>query len=533
MKSLLPAVLAAAFMAGLIRPLPLEAQDGPQAPAADQTAQSRPVRRPKTWRALAEEGVLFTASSIQYLTNYDHFTVDWQFTWATFGQKFFTNQSPRFDSNAFWYNWSHAGAGAGYYTMARTNGLDSRWSFLFSLSSSAVWETVIEWRELIAINDMIFTSFGGPAIGESLYQVSSYFSHRRGFWNGLAGFVFNPFLAVNNWFDRGEGRAANSAPDPDWHRFTFFAGLEENKVTPAGTTAAPRSGSWYAQSHLGFDMETDRGPRDGGFSPDTLSSRGLIDLSLSSAGIEEVRLRTSAVLFGRTWPSVAPDPDGAPRGGSVSLGYGTAFEMYRKRKVAWYDSNDEVQSGGQAEEGNARLDRPVPTLFTDKMCVISPLGGVLVLDRFAPRFRLRWTSGIYADFAMVDALPYNRFTESHDPGGVKTTLLNWGYYYGWGATLTTDAAVDWRQWHVRASAGYQSYVSIQGLDRYEYQGLITDDFKLRDSRLAWRLSLGYRLGRTPLELGFAAEGITRRGELLDLREHYTEQRLLYELRAVF
>ena len=533
MKRFLPAVLAAAFLAGGLRPAPLIAEEGPRTSSADKASPEQPARRPKTWRALVEQGILFSASSIQYLSNYDDFTVDWQFTWATFGQKFFTSQSPRFDSNAFWYNWSHAGAGAGYYTMARTNGLNSRWSFLFSLASSSVWETVIEWRELISINDMLFTSFGGPAIGESLYQVGSYFSHRKGFWSGLAGFVFNPFLFVNNWFDRSEGRAANSAPDPDWHRFTLYAGLKQDKVGPAGSTAAPVAGVWYEQFHFGADMETGNEAGPSGALSDTLSSRSLLDASFASAGLEEIRIRTSAVLFGHRWSSVGEEPDGALRGGSVTLGYGTAFEMDRKRKVAWYDSNDEVEGGLHAPEGDARLDRPVPTLFTDKLGVISPAGGVLILSRFAPRFHARWASGVYADFAMVNSLPYNTFTESHDTSGVKTTLLNWGYYYGWGLTLTTDAAVDWGPWHVRGAAGYQAYASIQGLDRYQYQGLIADDFKLRDSRLAWRLSLGYRLPRTPIELGFAAEGITRRGELLDLSERYTEQRFLYELRAVF
>src|SRR5512143_500151 len=92
--------------------------------------------KPKTWRALIEEGVLFAASTAQYWSAYQRFTIDWQFTWRTFGRKFFTAESPRMDSNAFWYNWSHAGAGAGYYFMARANGLSSPVSTLFSLASS-------------------------------------------------------------------------------------------------------------------------------------------------------------------------------------------------------------------------------------------------------------------------------------------------------------------------------------------------------------------------------------------------------------
>jgi hypothetical protein len=527
-----------------------KAKDPPApAPLKDSPAMARPEpvrpagqgvpRRPKTWRALIEEAVLLTASTIDYWGAYSKFTADWQFTWATFGQKFFTAQSPKMDSNAFWYNWSHAGAGAGYYTMARTNGLDNRVSTLFSFVTSAVWESMTEWRELIATNDMVFTTFGGPAIGEPLYQISSYFSHRRGIVNGVAGFVFNPFLTVNNWFDRRSGAAANSATDSGWHRFNLYAGLKEDKISPSGTTAADQSGPVYRQFNLGFDMETDASPgagresRDRRFLWDTLSSRAAIDVSFSSAGLEEFRIRTSAVLFGGSSSSVALDTDGSLHGGSVSLGYGTAFEVLKKRSVAWYDSNNEVPTGGQATAGDSRFFRPTPTAFTDKLSVISPLGAVLVLSRFGARCHLRWTSAAYGDFALVNALAYNRFTESHETGGVKTTLLNWGYYYALGMTLTSDAAVDWRQWRFRGEATWQFYDSIQGQDRYQYTGVVTEDFKLRDTRLVWRLTFGYRLTGTPLELGLAAEGISRTGRLPGLSDHCRELSFFYQARLVF
>jgi len=510
---------------------PLEDCPGTDPPAVQAVRHS-----PKTWRALIEEAVLLTASTIDYWGAYGRFTVDWQFTWATFGRKFFTAQSPKMDSNAFWYNWSHAGAGAGYYAMARCNGLDNRVSTLFSFATSGVWETVTEWRELIAINDMIFTTFGGPAIAEPLYQVSSYFSHREGLVNRVAGFLFNPVLAVNNWFDRGRGPAANSAPDAGWHRFNFYAGLKEDKVSPARTTAVDQSGARYRQLNLGFDMETDTSPGAGPdrrFLGDTLSSRAAMDLSFSSAGLEEIRIRTSAVLFGGCSTSVAPDAGGGLRGSSVSLGYGTVFEVIKKRSAAWYDSNNEVPEGGLATTGDARLDRPTPTAFTDKLAVISPIGAVLTLSRFGTRFHLRWTSAAYEGFAMVNALAYNRFTESHDPSGVKTTLLDWGYYCALGMTLATDAAVDWRQWRFRGEASWQSYYSIQGQDRYQYAGVVTDDFKLNDTRLAWRFTFGYRLSGTPLELGLAAEGISRAGRLPGVSEHYRELSFFYQARLVF
>jgi hypothetical protein len=541
-KFILALVLAAiSFRPGFASGSPSPSPDGPatvRAETAPPASEAVP-RRPKTWRALIEETVLLTASTIDYWGAYSKFTADWQFTWAAFGQKFFTAQSPKMDSNAFWFNWSHAGAGAGYYTMARANGLDSGVSTLFSFVTSAVWETFTEWRELISINDMLFTTFGGPAVGEPLYQVSSYFSHKKGLVNALAGFVFNPFLTANDWFDRRSGLAANSAAQPGWHRFNIYAGLKEDKISPSGTTAADVSGPVYRQFNLGFDMETDASPGAGGesrerdFQWETLSSRAMMDLSFSSAGLEEFRIRTSAVLFGGSSSAVAADAGGSLRGDSISLGYGTAFEVLKKRSVAWYDSNNEVPEGGSAAAGDSRFFRPTPTAFTDKLSVISPLGAALTVSRFGTRFDLRWTSAAYGDFALVNALAYNLFTESHDTSGVKTTLLNWGYYYALGMTLASDAAVDWRQWRFRGEVSWQFYNSIQGQDRYQYKGLVTDDFKLHDTRLAWRITFGYRLSGTPLELGLAAEGISRTGRLPGVSDHYRELSFFYQARLVF
>lgn len=514
-----------------------------QAPSVDEKARPAdpaPLRRHATGQAILESAALITGSTIDYWRTYANFKEDWQFkfTWTDQKRRFLTAESPKFDSNSFWFNWSHAFSGAGYYNLARTNGLNSRVSFLFSLGLSVLWEAACEWREIISTNDMIFTPFGGPAVGEPLFQVGSYFSRRQGLLNKLAGIVFNPFLAGNNWFDRRRGPAANSGPDASWHRFSTFAGLKECVVSPVATTAVPASVTGHKEFNLGLEMETSTVPGYGAAGSfrralsETLSSRIFFDLSFGPNGMEEFQLRTQAVFFGLAWQSLNEGTAGEVRGHSASFGLGTAFEVYRKRPVAWYDGSAEVPGGGPALS-DARFVRPTPTRFTDKMSVISPLGAELALSFFGPRFHLRWTSGAYGDFSVINALAYNRYTEAHDPSGVKSTLLNWGYYYGLGMTLSTDAALDWRQWHLRGTSRYQFYGSIQGHDRYQFLGVVTDDFKLRDKRLVWSLQIGYRIWQSPVELEVAAEGIGRHGRILDIREHYQEHRFIYRLRVVF
>jgi hypothetical protein len=504
-----------------------------RAPADKEYPQAqKAAHRPKTARALLEAAALITGSTIDYWRTYHDFQEDWQFrlTWKDQKRRFFTAESPKMDSNSFWFNWSHALSGAYYYSAARTNGLSNRASFLFSLGMSAFWECVSEWREIISINDIIFTSFGGPAVGESMFQMSSFFSHRKGFFNQLGCFIFSPFLLANNWFDRNSGRAVNSGPEALWHDFRLYAAPKNGTISPSGTS--------YRHFNLGLEMETNTVPGYGEaqtfrrFVPDTIFSRFSLNFSYSSAGQEEFDIRTQAVLFGYTWQALRKGEDGAVRGVSGSLGAGCGFDTFKKRPEAWYDSSSEIEGEGPALS-DARFWRPSPTQFTDKLSTLSLLGPVLQISWFRPHLHVRWMTETYFDFALVNALAYNRFTEKHDNSGVKTTLLNWGYYYAWGTTLSTGLAADWRQCRLRGNVRYQWYDSIQGQDRYQFLGLVTDDFKIRDSRLVWRFSLGYRLPRTPLELALAAEGIIRRGGILEIRERYRENRVYYQVGLIF
>jgi hypothetical protein len=490
-------------------------------------------RRGKTGRALLENLAMLTASTIDYWRTYADFREDWQFelSWKSQRRRFFTSESPKMDSNSFWFNWSHAGSGGGYYNLARSNGLTSAGSFLFSVGEALLWEVVCEWREVISTNDLIFTSFGGPAIGEPLYQVGSYFSHRRGFLGSLAAFLTDPFLAVNNWFDSKGGRAANSAPDAAWHRFILFAGSRSGSIAPLGTR--------YRNFDFGLDMETVTIPGYGeaeSFSrwlADTLSSRIFLDFSFSPSGLEEFDIRTQAVFFGLGWQSGGKAGDGSPRGVCGSLGLGSGFEVWRKRPVAWYDSNAHTLRGDDTLTSDARYIRPTPTEFTDKLSAINLAGPVLKLSRFGPGPEVRWSAEAYGDFAMVNALAYNRYTENHDVEGVKSTLLNWGYYYALGWTLATDVEADWLSWRLKAALVYDRFGSIQGQDRFQFLGVVTDDSPLSDWRRSWRASLGYVLPHTPIELSLAAEGLCRSGRILEVSDRYNETRVYYRLNIVF
>ncbi len=132
---------------------------------------------------------------------------------------------------------------------------------------------------------------------------------------------------------------------------------------------------------------------------------------------------------------------------------------------------------------------------------------------------------------MINSLALNEYSAGHEIWGVKTTLNNWGYYYSLGYSL--NAGLDLRFGALRAEAGvrYQWFSSIQGSDRFQEQ--VTDDSRLRDSRLACKASLAAAIPRTPFFLSLNLENIERRGRFHDVSVRNNELRFFYRMGISF
>jgi hypothetical protein len=511
--------------------------------SADPNGVSDSAHKAKLLRAIAEEATLLTISILNYWSHYDGFIADTEFGLSLKDQ--LRRYNPKYwdmDANSFYTNWGHNISGGIYFDILRTNDLSAGASTLSDLCAHVVWKIVGEYKEdLFGIGDIINGVFGGTAVGECSYQIGSYFSYRQGVLNRLAEFLFNPFLVINNWLDHKQGPEHDSAPDAPWHRFSLAFGYKYGEVTPAGTTTVAQSGTPYNQFNVALNMEINSVPGYGQaetfqrFFSNTLSTRLFVDISTSAAGVEEYRIFPSVVLFGYAWQSLKEGPGGTVSGTSVSLGYGCGFDLTHKRTVTWYDSSDGETPEGVTQEHWDRLYRPTPVQFTDKMSVVNLGGPVLQVSWFGPRLFVHWTTEVYGDFGMIDALAYNRYTQFYDNTGVKTVLLDWGYYYAFGMTYGSDVEAEWGQWRLAGGVRYQWYDSIKGLDRYQYLGVVTNDFGIRDSRLILRLRLGYRVPRTPVELAVAGEATGRWGRILDhdVRDHYQENRLYCQVRLFF
>lgn len=490
-----------------------------QAVAQDRE-EAKPV--PKVGRAFIETGIQIVVSAVNYWNKYSKFIEDWQFslTWKDQKRKFFTSEGLRLDSNNMRLNWTHAWSGALYYNWARTNRLSPFTSFLFSAGGSLFWEYIAEWREISSINDHVFTWAGGPAIGEPLFQIGDHFRNRPGIANRIVGLLINWPMAVNDLLD-GKNRPSR-IPKKDWSDFRFSFGDKRGPVSPASETSS--------QTALGIEMRLVTLPGYGqagessGYSRTPIDNEYNIFFNFSSRGVEEFALHTRTVLSGWWWKNVRTDKRGFLRGAEYWLGLVSAWDFFQKKPLVPYDGNDLGQT-------NQWFEREQPTRFTDKFSSIHIIGPAFNMTRYSGRLTARFDLEATFDFSMINALAYNRYSADHDVWGVKTTLHNWGYYYAMGYTVNGRLDLSYGLCRVQSGIEYQHFSSIQGLDRY--QGLVTDDTGLVDSRLITNAALQLRLPRSPLFFSLNVEAIKRWGRFHEVNVSNHEARFFYQLGVSF
>jgi hypothetical protein len=479
-------------------------RDGPPAVPA-------PSLHRNTGRALFEIGTVMMYSQVRYWLNYAKFIEDWQFhfSWKDQKRRFFTFETWSLDSNAFSLNWTHAFAGGLYYNFARTNHLSWPQSFLYSLGGSLWWEYVAEWREVISLNDNIMTSAGGYAAGEAWFQLGKYFIGRNGFFNRLLSFI-DPLMKLNHWLDKEQGKNLSLGPEPGWHSFRFFLG---QRNMPASSGVGLQT-DFIAGFHTQIIHLPDYGKpgKTRRMVMDTLASDLDVDFAFLHGRIEEANFSTRVVGLGYFKQDINADF----RGYAYYFGLGSAFTLFKKKSVAFYDSS----SIPVKQDFDLHLEEPRE--FRDKLSIVHILGPAFDYTKFSPASRLRLVLDATLDFGLINSYALNKYSIGRDLTGVKTTLLYYGYYYGLGTTLSSGLTYKIHGLEFNGFLRYQAYGSVDGLDRFQNE--VTDDFHLTDTRLTYRIGAALRLPGTPVELYGSYEGIDRRGVIKDIRHGSLEKR---------
>jgi hypothetical protein len=445
-------------------------------------------------RAVIQTTLGLLAGTVWYWRHLDFNSADWDLRWdvPSWRKKLFSTDAMRFDTNDFVTNGrDHSRVGWLYYLVGRANGLEMKAAFAFDLGATIVWEYVVEFRELISINDLIINTQAGPAIGEPLLQVGTFF--RRGrptLINRVLAFVFSPFEWLNGWLDNrpwpGDDETdALGMTVERGHRFRLYLGGRSVNFQP---------GVARNDVSLGMDLEVMMQKHYGrpGRWAGWLRSGALSRVAMGFTFPDEISeigsvFRTQTTVVGHYRQDItAHDESGATgtgrRGYSLMVGNGARFD-YETRRLA-------------AEN--------------DRLAVASLFGPQLDWTVYAGDILFRWEVAAYGDFALVDSHALGPETQADPTPPLTGVLRAQGYYYAYGATGITRARLDLGPWTLEAEVRAHHFVSIDGASRAESP--LDAAFKdLTDDRLFGLSSVCFRPWRGSLGFTGFVEAVGRRG----------------------
>ena len=489
-------------------------------PSGDASLQSRP-RKGRAWLEL----VGFQAFSVgSYWIRYkSHFVEDWQFRMTLDDQisRVLFLEGWRFDSNNFKLNWTHSLAGGIYYQFGRTNHASWLYSWMISVVGSTFWE-LTEWKEVISLNDQIMTGLGGFAIGEPWYQVGHYLAHQSGLLFQALSFM-NPVLKFNHWLDRKDPGVRNYV-QPGWHDFGLAAGVRR-----LSTAGRPAETAVYFEVHtrlIGLPEYGRAGDVRRTFR-DTYFSSMSLDYAARNGTADETRFSTTAV----PWGSFRQKIDDKLEGYSLIVGLGSSFEYFKKRSFDYYDLNPVPVYQG------IDLHLEIPRNFNDKLAIVHLAGPVLDWTVFRRSWKLRAVATAYFDFGLINSYALNGYSQLHHTppsetiDGMKTTVLYYGYYYGFGGTFSGNTDLEWGAFRAHALASFGAWGSADSLDRF--QDKVTNNAHLTDTRFRYLFGAGWKVPRVPFEVFVKYEGVQRRGRLLEIRTGGLEKRIFAGLEFSF
>ncbi|HXU79904.1 MAG TPA: DUF3943 domain-containing protein [Polyangia bacterium] len=434
---------------------------------------------------------------------------DWDLKWdAESWRRKLTFDAVRFDTNAFATNAiSHPRTYTLSYVVARSNGLSAFESFLWTLAASVAWEYLGEFREYPSINDMIMSPISAVATGETLVQLSSFFARGSdNLFNNIAAAVFSPPQAVHNFLDGvSPTRAAWvdrwGFPRDIFHRFEFG-------VRAGGFVSRPDKSRFKVDLNADLQLRNlpqylQAEPYRGWTGPGAVTSLNISVLG-NTVGLSWARFFGDLSLLGHYRQGYQRDEAGDLRGSGLFLGFATAFDY------------------GTRLRQNRREDR---------IGVADVLGAMVEFTRRGGGYWLRLEGVAFGNFALVDSFALERYQAGRSLEGIKSVLVERGYYYAFGTTLWPRVRAGYRAWEIGVDIKADYFTSIDGADRYQER--LTNDVHLTDGQVSARGWVGYHVRVVPMRFSLSIERERRSGTMGGVSDSIADARAMSGVAVVF
>ena len=410
--------------------------------------ESESPRKKNYLRAGIEIGVQLSAAMGIYYKNLVFNQVDFDYSLKSgLKGKFVTGDAILFDDNDKMSNYGHTYAGVMYYQTARSNGFNSLESALITFASSTAWE-VLEYHEVMSINDQILTPIGGYVIGEATYQIACALISKNTLAAKALGYTMNPNLAINHGLDKAfKGDKYAAQPDckkSRWSDISVYVGLEsgqkayepsKNSDFIAGLNATVVNIADYNKEGKGSKMIYD-----------TAMTKMMVEAN-GNQGLVDLKVIAQVTMAAYNQKNLTKDEKGQLRGYDVLLGIGSAS--------TWYDRGSEELSANEDFYGTVNI-----------------LGATAHADVHMNGFNIRVDFGIYGDFAMVKSYSLEKL-RTNNGGNIdneSSVMKRKGYYYGAGASAIAAISVSKGRFEVGYSGQHSTATSINERNRVEATG---------------------------------------------------------------
>ncbi|GIL16832.1 MAG: hypothetical protein BroJett040_05830 [Oligoflexia bacterium] len=401
------------------------------------------------------------------------------------------------DDNSTAANVGHVLAGVTYYSILRSNGFSQLESTLWTIGSSAVWEYLMEYKEIMSVNDMIFTGWSGAVVGEVFYQMARAIRNKsNSLWAKTFAGILDPASALNGSLDNWMKNKASLVQKGDldasqWSRMELSLGFTNAKFQDGKESAS--------STRLGFNGKVVNIPlyNEEGKAKGLVLNSPAVDMEMEIAngkfGISDWHFLGKTVLAAYYDKNLRKNDRDELSGYEYFIGISSAFE--------W----DQKNSNPGAYESSTRENR-------DFIANAHVIGSTIQVNGFYRGLKVSFTMDIFADYAMVSSYALEEYENAgNSRDGLLSVLRKRGYYYGSGWTTALQLKAQYKRTEVGTS--YQNTaLEKSDLVKHRFQDQVTNDADYRDDRSIAKIWISYALTKST-QVKLAYEVIKRSGEM--------------------